>query len=60
MFLTTGRRAIDQNKRTKVPYGFATDGWADLGNLSVYRHDNGTTPPSTGSTSPASRSTSRA
>jgi len=24
-----------------VPYGFATDRWADLGNLSVYRHDNG-------------------
>ena len=44
VFLTTGRRAIDQNKRTKVPYGFATDGWADLGNLSVYRHDNGADP----------------
>ncbi len=27
--------------RTRVPYAFATDSWADLGNLSVYRHDNG-------------------
>ena len=24
-----------------MPYGFATDRWADLGNASVYRHDNG-------------------
>jgi hypothetical protein len=30
--------------RTRVPYGFATDTWADLGNLSVYRHDNGADP----------------
>ncbi len=27
--------------RTRLPYGFGTDGWADLGNLSVYRNDNG-------------------
>jgi len=27
--------------RTRVPYGFGTDDWADLGNLSVYRNDNG-------------------
>ncbi len=33
--------AIDPQGRTRVPYGFATDRWADLGNLSVYRHDNG-------------------
>ncbi|WP_373046494.1 hypothetical protein [Vulgatibacter sp.] len=32
---------VDKNGRTRVPYGFATDRWADLGNLSVYRHDNG-------------------
>lgn len=32
---------IDHKGRTRVPYGFATDRWADLGNLSVYRHDNG-------------------
>jgi len=32
---------IDGLGRTRVPYGFATDRWADLGNLSVYRHDNG-------------------
>jgi hypothetical protein len=28
----------------RVPYGFATDRWADLGNLAVYRHDNGADP----------------
>ncbi|EYF05225.1 hypothetical protein [Chondromyces apiculatus] len=36
-----GGPAVDINKRVRVPYGFATDRWADLGNLSVYRHDNG-------------------
>lgn len=36
-----GGRAIDQYGRTRVPYAFATDSWADLGNLAVYRHDNG-------------------
>ncbi len=30
--------------RVRWPYGFATDRWADLGNLSVYRHDNGADP----------------
>src|SRR5690606_29413658 len=34
-------RAIDIYGRTRVPYAFATDSWADLGNLAVYRHDNG-------------------
>ncbi len=33
--------AVDPDGRTRVPYGFATDRWADLGNASVYRHDNG-------------------
>lgn len=36
-----GGPAIDSANRVRVPYGFATDGWADLGNSSVYRHDNG-------------------
>ncbi|MDI3283329.1 hypothetical protein [Polyangium sp. 15x6] len=38
-----GRRwsSVDATKRTRVPYGFATDRWADLGNVAVYRHDNG-------------------
>jgi hypothetical protein len=31
----------DSKGRTRVPYGFASDNWADLGNSSVYRHDNG-------------------
>lgn len=36
-----GGRAVDNFGRTRVPYAFATDSWADLGNLAVYRHDNG-------------------
>lgn len=36
-----GGNAIDSNDRVRVPYGFGTDRWADLGNLAVYRHDNG-------------------
>ena len=35
---------LDKKGRTRVPYGFGTDDWADLGNLSVYRHDNGADP----------------
>jgi hypothetical protein len=27
--------------RVRVPHGFASDEWADLGNIAVYRHDNG-------------------
>ncbi len=34
----------DGQSRPRFPYGFATDRWADLGNLSVYRHDNGADP----------------
>jgi hypothetical protein len=34
----------DANGRVRFPYGFGTDSWADLGNLSVYRHDNGADP----------------
>lgn len=33
--------ATDSEGRVRVPHGFATDDWADLGNVSVYRHDNG-------------------
>jgi hypothetical protein len=32
---------VDQFNRVRVPYGFASDNWADIGNASVYRHDNG-------------------
>jgi hypothetical protein len=39
-----GGPAISPNFKTRVPYAFATDGWADIGNLSVYRHDNGADP----------------
>lgn len=36
-----GGPSIDRAGRVRLPYGFATDSWADLGNASVYRHDNG-------------------
>jgi len=36
-----GGPALDAQDRLRVPYGFATDRWADLGNAAVYRHDNG-------------------
>jgi hypothetical protein len=36
-----GGPAVDAQQRVRYPYGFGTDSWADLGNLSVYRHDNG-------------------
>jgi len=41
---TRSTHAIDERRRVRFPYGFATDRWADLGNLSVYRHDNGADP----------------
>ena len=31
-------------RQLRVPYGYATDNWADLGNASVFRHDNGGDP----------------
>ena len=37
----SGGPSLDKENRTRVPYGFGTDDWADLGNLSVYRNDNG-------------------
>ena len=30
--------------RLRVPYAFASDNWADTGNVSVFRHDNGADP----------------
>jgi hypothetical protein len=30
--------------RLRVPYAFGTDTWADIGNVSVFRHDNGADP----------------
>jgi hypothetical protein len=39
-----GGPSVDPAGRTRVPYAFATDTWADLGNVSVYRHDNGGDP----------------
>jgi hypothetical protein len=38
------RNQFDAAGRPRVPYGFGTDSWADLGNLSVYRHDAGADP----------------
>jgi len=34
-------RAFDGAGRVRVPHGFASDEWADLGNIAVFRHDNG-------------------
>jgi len=31
----------DARNRVRVPHGFASDNWADLGNVAVFRHDNG-------------------
>lgn len=33
--------AYDSTGRVRVPHGFASDEWADLGNVAVFRHDNG-------------------
>lgn len=36
-----GGPAVDHLDRIRTPYGFATDRWADTGNLAVFRHDSG-------------------
>ncbi|AKU92192.1 hypothetical protein AKJ08_2579 [Vulgatibacter incomptus] len=36
-----GGPSVDPSLRVRVPYGFATDRWADTGNVSVLRYDNG-------------------
>ncbi|MBC7052058.1 hypothetical protein G6O46_23920, partial [Salmonella enterica subsp. enterica serovar Enteritidis] len=38
---TSKTHAHDASGRVRVPFGFASDDWADLGNIAVYRHDNG-------------------
>jgi hypothetical protein len=40
----TAGPALDASSRPRVPYAFASDNWADLGNVSVFRHDNGGDP----------------
>ncbi|AUX24750.1 hypothetical protein SOCEGT47_052890 [Sorangium cellulosum] len=39
-----GGPAVDEKRRVRVPYAFASDNWADTGNVSVFRHDNGADP----------------
>ena len=39
-----GGGAADAQGRIRVPLGFATDHWADTGNVSVFRHDSGADP----------------
>lgn len=39
-----GGPSIDPDNRIRVPHHFATDHWADTGNVSVFRHDNGADP----------------
>ncbi len=34
-------RYWDEKDRVIEPYTYASDSWADIGNVSVYRHDNG-------------------
>ncbi len=41
---TLGGPSVDKTGRVRFPYGFATDRWADLGNVAVYRGDNGADP----------------
>jgi hypothetical protein len=43
-FYRGGKSISTRDDRIRVPYGFGTDSWADLGNLAVYRHDNGADP----------------
>ena len=43
-FYRGGPSVDEAGNRLRVPYGFATDRWADLGNVSVFRHDNGADP----------------
>lgn len=33
--------SYDGRNRVRVPHAFASDNWADLGNVAVFRHDNG-------------------
>jgi hypothetical protein len=41
----SGGPSVDPaTKRLRVPYAFASDNWADTGNVSVFRHDNGADP----------------
>jgi hypothetical protein len=42
--LDTDREDAKAAKLVRVPYAFATDHWADTGNVSVFRHDNGADP----------------
>ncbi len=42
--LETNTFVTNKARQVRVPYGFATDSWADLGNVAVYRHDNGADP----------------
>jgi hypothetical protein len=33
--------SFDGKNRVRVPHAFASDNWVDLGNVAVFRHDNG-------------------
>jgi hypothetical protein len=43
-FYSGGPSVDPARKRLRVPYAFASDNWADIGNVSVFRHDNGADP----------------
>jgi hypothetical protein len=43
-FYSGGPSVDPATSRLRVPYAFASDNWADIGNVSVFRHDNGADP----------------
>jgi hypothetical protein len=43
-FFRGGPAVETKTNRIRVPYSFATDNWADTGNVAVFRHDNGADP----------------
>ena len=43
-FYSGGPSVDPTTSRLRVPYAFASDNWADIGNVSVFRHDNGADP----------------
>jgi hypothetical protein len=43
-FYSGGPSVDPATSRIRVPYAFASDNWADIGNVSVFRHDNGADP----------------
>jgi hypothetical protein len=43
-FYSGGPSVDPATSRLRVPYAFASDNWVDIGNVSVFKHDNGADP----------------